>query len=130
MNSFTNVRISLRDWMTSYNWINLVMPYHLYLLFGGIGAIFLNELMWEIFNVSNVLFTTLSTLGYWSFILGIFLTLASPSVKYLPYAFWAYAIYILFPFNYISLSALISVMIYTILGYWTYKYSAVESNHQ
>ncbi|WP_251575406.1 hypothetical protein [Paenibacillus sp. MER TA 81-3] len=66
----------------------------------------------------------LSAVAGYSFLLGVWLTLISSDIKYLPYGLWAKAVLILFPFMAISVNSLISVAVYAYLGYLAFKYSA------
>lgn len=126
MHSFTNVRNTLKDWLSGYAWINVMMPYHLHILFGGVGLMFLHELIYYTFKYVHI-FYLLSAIGYWAFILGLLLTLISKSVKYMPYAIWAYVFEILFPFKSFSFGILLNSTVYLLLGILAFKYSAVET---
>ncbi len=68
----------------------------------------------------------LSTLGHYGFLLGFWITLISPNMKWTPYAFFAKAIIELIPFTGFSLYTLISVGIDVFIGYWLLRFSASE----
>ncbi|MCM3634532.1 MULTISPECIES: hypothetical protein [Paenibacillus] len=131
MQQFSNVLKELNKWYQSFKWYPLLHSLELKLLFGGLGIVFIRELLYTIlpyqaYRAMNVIFYTipLNSLGYHAFLLGAWLTLASKNVRYLPYALWGYAFYIMFPFTSISLSTIISTAVYALLGYGVFRYSA------
>lgn len=122
MKQFSNVLKEYGDWIHSIKWLALLLPYHLYILFGGIGGLFLYQLLVE----ADHYFPTLWTLSHYAFFLGVWLTLAAPVKRYLPYALWAYALYVLVPFHSFSLFELIEIVLYAAFGYWFFRYEAIE----
>ncbi|MEA4923998.1 MAG: hypothetical protein VB084_01695 [Syntrophomonadaceae bacterium] len=123
MQQFSNVRRELKKWLGGFEWANLLMPVDIYVLFGSLGLMFINEILGlvHIYAPLNIL----STLGYWGFLLGCLVTLVSPNIKYLPYGLWGYAFTLLFPFTYFSFSTIIGVLIWAYLGYAVMQYSAI-----
>ena len=124
MKQFSNVLREYSGWLTSFRIVNFMLPYHLYILFGGVGLLFLNDLLSKFFD--NYI-TAFFILGHYAFFVGIFLTLAASLKKYLPYAAWGYVICILFPFSYFTLYQIIEAIIYIYLGYVFFKYEAAET---
>lgn len=137
MQQFSVVLKELRLWFESFKWYSAIRAYALHLLFGGLGIMFLYQLLsvvmpWQSLKVLNTLFFTipLLSLANLAFLLGVWLTLISPNVKYLPYGLWGRALYVIFPFTSISLSSLISVAVYAFLGYMLFKYTATSYAEQ
>lgn len=132
MQQFSIALNETRKWFQSFKWFSFLQAFELPLLFGGLGIVFLRELFYLILpyqanRALNIIFYTipLQSLAYHAFLIGAWTVLVSTkNVKYLPYALWGYAIYILFPFTSISLSTLISAGVYVLLGYGVFKYSA------
>lgn len=124
MQAFAAVLREYRTWLTSFRIVNMLMPFHLYILFGGIGAQFLYQILarfWVFYSIIN-------TIGHYAFFAGVFLTLAShTNKKYLPYALWAHVFVVLFPFRSFSLYQVIESVIYILLGYWFMKFEATDS---
>ena len=126
MEKFSDLRSSLREWLTSFRWIQLIMPYQMYLLLGGLGLMFLDALF-RSFRVYIHFFGLLSDIGFWLFLLGALLTLIGSNVKYLPYALWGYVFVDLFPFRSFGFSTLLEVIIVAALGFLLLKYTATEN---
>ncbi|MBW5447478.1 hypothetical protein GE107_15580 [Cohnella sp. CFH 77786] len=131
MKQFASVVRELRAWLASLSWIRGLLPYHLHLLFGGVGIQFLYDLLLRIvpysgYNAIDTLFNKipLYVIGYYGFLLGIWLTLVSRNVRYLPYGLWAYAFVLLFPFEYLGLQTIVSAILYVLFGYALFRYSA------
>lgn len=131
MKQFASVVRELRAWLTSIPWIRSFLPYHLHLLFGGVGILFLYELLLQIvsysgYNTIDTLFNKipLYVIGYYGFFAGIWLTLISKNVKHLPYGLWAYAFVQLFPFEYLGLQTIVSAILYVLFGFALFRYSA------
>lgn len=136
MQQFSVVLQETRKWFQSFRLYGVLAPFELYLLFGGLGIQFLNELLYSIFPITsyhalNVIFYTipLSTVAHYAFWVGAWLTLVSANVKYLPYALWMNAFLILFPFTRIGLSGLISALVYVLMGYMLFRYTASSYAH-
>jgi len=130
MQQFSNVIRELEKWFQGFKWYSMLRTLEMQLLFGGLGIVFIREFLYLVlpyksYKALNVIFYTipLQSLAYHAFLLGAWLTLASKNVKYLPYALWGYAIYILFPFTSISLSSIIAAGVYAVLGYGVFRYS-------
>lgn len=121
---FTDVRDALRGWLTQYGWINFLLPYHLYILFGSVGYMLFYELITDLMNRSVHFLYLLSSISYWAFILALLLTLISSNVKYLPYALAGYVIQYLYPFNYFYFSTILRAAIFTALAILVLRYSA------
>jgi|GEM_PF-747743 len=133
MKQFASVVRELRVWLGAISWIRLAFPYHLYLLFGGVAILFLQQLLIQVvpysgYRIIDILFNKIPihVIGYYGFFLGIWLTLISKNVKYLPYGLWAYAFVILFPFDYINLYTIVSAALYILFGYGLFRYSATS----
>lgn len=131
MKQFASVVREMRGWLGSVSWLRFTFPYHLYLLFGGVVILFLYKFLLQVVSYSS--YGTIDTLfqkiplyviGYYGFFLGIWLTLVSRNVKYLPYALWAYAFVILFPFEYLRLFDIVGAVVYVLLGFALFRYSA------
>lgn len=50
MHPFTEVRQSLRNWLTQYGWISVLLPFHTYILFGSVGYMVFYEIITDIIN--------------------------------------------------------------------------------
>jgi hypothetical protein len=131
MKQFASVVSALRAWFTSLPWVRKVLPYHLHLLFGGVGILFLYELLLNMVSFSSwdtihTLFhkIPLYALGYFGFFAGIWLTLVSKNVKYLPYGLWAQAFVILFPFENLGLLEILRSILYIGAGFAVFRYAA------
>lgn len=131
MQQFAVVVRELRTFLTSFKLVNLVFPYHLHLLFGGLGLLFLEELLYRnasfsSYDTLNLLFydIPLHLIAYYGFFIGIWLTLISVNVKYLPYALWGYAFVVLFPFQGLGIFELVKAAVYAGGGYALFRYSA------
>lgn len=124
MKQFSNILREYTTWLTSFRIANLLMPFHLHILFGGVGLLFLYKVILTQFHKYwNIFFTV----GHYAFWAGVFLTLAAPNKKYLPYALWGYVFYTLFPFRTFSLYQVCESALYIFLGYWLFKYEARET---
>jgi hypothetical protein len=131
MQQFAVVVKEIRTFLTSFKIVNLVLPYHLHILFGGLGIMFLWELLTRTsisYRTMNLLFNDipLYLIGYYGFFVGIWLTLISIDVKYLPYALWGYALLTLFPLEYLGLAEIVKTAIYAAAGYGLFRYSATS----
>lgn len=133
MYQFSVVLLELRKWFESFRWYQLLQPFALRLLFGGLGVMFLYEILFGMlsfgsYSALSMIFYTipLYSIANHVFLLSAWVTLASKEVKYLPYALWIKAFIMMFPFSDISLSGLIPVAVYAFLGYILFKYSATE----
>lgn len=131
MQQFAVVVRELRIFLASFKLVKLVFPYHLHILFGGIGLLFLEDLLYRTasfssYNTLNLLFydIPLHLIAYYGFFVGIWLTLISANVKYLPYALWGYAFIILFPFQSLGLFEIVRAAVYGAGGYALFRYSA------
>ncbi|WEK54718.1 MAG: hypothetical protein P0Y55_01165 [Candidatus Cohnella colombiensis] len=130
MQQFTVVLHELRKWFESIKAYQLLKGYELHLMFGGVGLLMLRSLLFQMvstvkgYETLHTLFYTipLSSLAYLAFLIGVWMTLVSPNIKYAPYALWGYAFYILYPFKSISLSSAITPAVYVFLGVILYKY--------
>lgn len=121
----------LRKLLRSFPLVGLVLPFHLYLMFGGLGLIFLSQLLWETlpfssFNTLDLLFNDipLYALGYYGFFLGAWLTLVADDGRLLPYGLWGYAFVVLFPFDNLSVMEIVRAAIYVALGYFAFRLMA------
>lgn len=123
MKQFANVLREYTLWVKSFRVVNLLLPYHLYLLFGGVGVLLLNDILIQ----SRVYWSwILYPIGHYAFFAGIFLTLAAENKKYLPYGLWAYVFYVLFPFKSFTLYQILESAIYLAAGYAFMKFEATE----
>lgn len=134
MKQFAIVLQELRKWFESFKWYQRIWPYALHFLFGGLGYWILCDLIVSLFNdinykVTSFIMYTIPTfaISHQIFLLGIWLTLISKQVRYLPYALWLKAVFILFPFTSMSLSSVIPAAVYAFLGYLLYQF--VKSGH-
>lgn len=130
MKQFAVVLQELRKWFESFKWYQRIWPYALHFLFGGLGYLYVCSIITNLFpdinyKITLFLFNTIPTLALaqQSFMLGIWLTLISKQVRYLPYALWLKAALILFPFTSMSLSGLIPSAVYIFLGYLLYRFT-------
>ncbi|CAM3597619.1 hypothetical protein [Marinicrinis lubricantis] len=126
MHPFTQVRQSLRAWLAPYRWIQSVLPYHLYIMLGGVGAMLLNDLFIYGLDEYVRVISILSTIGYWAFLFGMLLTLISASTQYLSYALWAYVLHVLIPFEYFTFGTVLRAAVYVALGVLAYQYYTKE----
>jgi hypothetical protein len=123
MTAFTNVLREYTSWLTSIRWMNAILPFHLYLLFGGVGLLLWSDLV----TLTGAYQPLVYTIGHYAYFLGIILSLAAPGRKFIPFAMWAYVIILLFPFKYFSLYQLIEAIVYLMLGYWLLKYQTAQN---
>ncbi|PZD94416.1 hypothetical protein DNH61_18630 [Paenibacillus sambharensis] len=133
MQQFSNVLIHLRKWFEQFRWFHLIRQYDMHILFGSLGLITLRTLLYRLFwdsydgiNALNTLFydIPLAALSDQTFLLGIWITLVSRNINYVPYAMWIYAVVTLFPFTDLSFAGLLKAAIYAFLGYWLFRYTA------
>jgi hypothetical protein len=122
LRAFSNVLREYTAWLTSIRWVSVILPLHVYILFGGVGLLLISDLISIIGTYQLIVYT----IGHYAYFLGMILTLATKDKKYVAYAMWAYVIILLFPFRYFSLYQLIEAFIYLMLGYWLLKYEAFE----
>jgi len=127
MQQFSIVRRELRKWLGGMEWANLAIPFDVYILFGSLALMFLNEVL----QLAHLYapFSILQAFGYYGFLLGCLVTLVSQNVKYLPYGLWAYAFLLLFPFTYFSLSTIFGVLFWGYLDYALMQYTAVSDTN-
>lgn len=125
MRKFGDVRAALAGWLTSMAWVRAILPYHLHLMFGGLGLMLLFSLMLAYGSYVHVLFL-LSTIGYWLFVLGALLTLITPNVRMLAYGLWAYVLVFLFPFQTFGFAALLRAVLFAAAGFLVFRYAAAE----
>lgn len=140
MQQFAVVVREIRKLLTSFKLVNQLLPYHLHILFGGLGVLFLEDLLYRTasfssYNTLNTIFydIPLHLIAHYGFFVGIWFTLISPNIKYLPYAFWGYAFVVLFPFEGLGLFELVRAAIYAGAGYALFRFSATsysESNNR
>ncbi|MBM7567138.1 hypothetical protein [Paenibacillus sacheonensis] len=130
MQRFSEVLRSLRKWFETFSWYSAVRQFDLHLLFGGLSVLMLKELLYQILPFSsyhglNVVFFTipLSSLAYLAFLAGVWLTLSSANVKYTPFGLWGYAFVYLYPFTNMSLSSLLTPIVYVLLGFALFRYT-------
>ncbi|MFC7678879.1 hypothetical protein [Paenibacillus sp. GCM10028914] len=130
MQQFSKVLSELSNWFQTMKWYPFVRAIELKLLFGALGIKLLRELLYNFLPVSsyrtlNTIFYTIpiASLVHVVFFLTVWTTLASNNVKYTPYALWAYAFIMLFPFTGLSLSGMIMPAVYVFLGYALFKYT-------
>lgn len=126
MQQFSNVLRELRIWLTAYHWVNFLLPWSLYLMFGCLGIMFLNDILQAFHIYLSFLSSLLTTIGYFGFIIGSLCCLITADIKYVPYGFWGYAFLALFPFTYISIYAVVKAAIWIYLGYLLIKYTAIH----
>lgn len=131
MQQFAVVVKELRTFLTSFKLVNRIMSYHLHIMFGGLIILFLYDLLVRTdmsFKTINLLFNDIPLLiiGYYGFFIGLWLTLISKDVKYLPYGLWGYAFLQLFPFDYMMLGDFVRAAIYGAAGYAVFRYTATS----
>jgi hypothetical protein len=124
MQQFAVVLKEMRRWLTGYEWVNFLLPYEMFILFGSLGIIFIGNVL-QVCHVYWHGIYVINSICYFSFLLGILLTLISHNVKYLPYGLWFYAFILLFPFNYFSVGLILKVVLYAYLGYALIRFTAV-----
>ncbi|WJM08360.1 hypothetical protein [Paenibacillus sp. PK1-4R] len=131
MQQFSKVVTELGNWFQTMKWYPFIRAIELQLLFGALVIKLLRELLYAFLPVST--FSTLNTIFYTIpvaalvhvvFLLTVWTTLVSNNAKYMPYALWAYAFIMLFPFTGLSLSGMITPAVYVYLGYALFRYSA------
>lgn len=135
MKQFAVVLQELRKWFESFKWYQRIWPYALHFLFGGLGYWILCNLIISLFSDINYKFKVYKVMDFIMytiptyaisnqiFLLGIWLTLISKQVRYLPYALWLKAAFILFPFTSMSLTLVIPGAVYAYLGYLLYRFT-------
>lgn len=121
MAKFSKVHAALEEWLVSFKWVQKILPYHLHIMFGGLGLMFLYKIVLSADKYVHFLYV-LNSIGYWAFLLGALLTLVSPNLKYVPYSIWGYVLIYLFPFQSFSFSSLLRVAIFAILGFLLFQY--------
>lgn len=125
MNQFTILLREYRAWISSFRIVNIVLPYHLHLLFTGVGMLFLYKILMQF----KLYYSFLYAIGHYAFFIGAFLTLGGANQRYLPYGLWGYVLYVLFPFNGFSLFQVIESALYIFLGYWFMKFDALQEKY-
>jgi len=130
MRQFAVVVKEIRTFLTSFQIIRFLLPYHLHILFGGAGILLVREILYRSVSYSgydalNTLFNDipLYLIAYYGFFVGGWLTLISKNVKYLAYGLWIYAFLALFPFEYLVLGDFVRAAIYAVAGYYVYRYA-------
>lgn len=134
MKQFEIVLQEFRKWFTSFAYVNKLLPHHHLILFGGLALLCLSSITTSFFGFFGFfffwsLFSLLNTLAYYAFYTGIFLSLASGKITYLPFALWGYALYIFIPFfgfstGFLSLlGSLLGLVIFGLLGYWLKQFN-------
>jgi hypothetical protein len=133
MQQFAVVVKEIRTFLTSFKIVNLALPFHLHLLFGGLGLLLVEELLLKItsYSSSDTLYTLfydipIHLIAYYGFFVGLWLTLISKDVKYLPYGLWGYAFLALFPFENLGLDDIVKAVIYGVAGYAAFLYTATS----
>lgn len=122
MNQFTILLKEYRTWISSFRTVNMVVPYHLHLLFSGVGVLFLYKILMQF----KLYYSILYAIGHYAFFAGALLTLGGLRQRYLPYGLWGYVAYVLFPFTGFSLYQIVESAIYIMLGYWFMKFDALQ----
>ncbi|MGG4034904.1 hypothetical protein ABEV74_14525 [Paenibacillus cisolokensis] len=131
MKHFSVIVRELRLWLTSYSWVQWILPYAMYIMFGSVAVQIIDYLIWQLSGKSFSIVDVLSTIGYFTFLLGFWLTLISPQqVKYAPYGLFAEAIYVLYPFTSFSLYEILRAGILIYFGYWLLRYTAMQHAEQ
>lgn len=127
MQQFSNVIKELRKWLNGFEWANFFLPFDIYILFGSLGLMLINEILqlahW--YAPLNIL----QAFGYYGFLLGCLLTLVSKNIKYMPYGLWAYAFLLLFPFTYFSFSTILGALLWAYLGFSLMQYTAISDTN-
>jgi len=130
MQQFAAVVREIRALFLSIGMIRFLLPHHLFILFGGVGLLFVRELLYRTVSYSdydalNTLFNDipLHVIAYYGFFVGVWLTLVSKDVKLLAYGLWAYAFVALFPFEYLRLFDFVQAAIYLAAGYGIFRYA-------
>lgn len=135
MQQFAIVVKEIRAFLASFQIVRFLLPFHLHILFGGVGVLFLRELLYRIVSYSS--YDTLHTLfndiplgliAYYGFFVGIWLTLISRNVRYLPYGLWGYAFLALFPFENLVLGDIVQAAIYAVGGYFLFRYTSTSAS--
>jgi len=128
MKQFENVVNSLQEWLTSIPLINKMVPFAQQILIVSLALSAVYQLIALVsFNVARFL-VIFTTLGHYGFLLGFWLVLISPMKKWTPYALFAKALLILFPFTYFSINNALVFAMYIFFGYWLLKYTAVSNS--
>lgn len=124
MKQFANVVRELRSWLSSFPLIQMLLPYGLYIMFGSLGVYFLNDLVWVLFGDTFWIISTLASLAYYTFLLGFWMTLITPNIRFAPYGLFLCGFIILFPFTTFSLVTVVRAGIFIFFGYWLLRFTA------
>ncbi|MGE5458959.1 MAG: hypothetical protein ACM3NJ_00755 [Methanobacterium sp.] len=124
MQRFPFVLREMRKWLTDFQWVNLLLPFDLIILFASLGFMFLCAIL-QLSHVYSSFIYAIDSICYFTFLLGVLLTLISHNVKYLPYGLWFYAFLFIFPFNSFSVGIILRTLLYAYLGYALFKFTAL-----
>src|SRR5690606_36570101 len=118
MQQFSSVLQELRKWFDSLFVFRWIRPYEIPILFGTVGLLLLIKFWYLVlpfgaYRFLNLIFHTIpvTSLAYIGFLLAVWSTLVTTNIRLTPYALWAYAFSLLFPFTSMSLSGIISAAV-------------------
>ncbi|SHJ89645.1 hypothetical protein [Paramaledivibacter caminithermalis] len=123
MQQFDKVLKELRIWLMSFSIVNKLIPYGVYIMFGSLACLLLDEILITYFTIISII----SAIGYYGFLVGFWLVLISNEIKWAPYGLFCRAFIVLFPFTGFYLFTTISASIYIYFGYYLLKYTALKS---
>ncbi|WP_195572575.1 hypothetical protein [Paenibacillus sp. 1001270B_150601_E10] len=132
MQQFSNVLREYRKWILAIPFVNVIIPFALYILFGSIAVDFLCKLILTIFpriygyGIYSMI-SILDSLAYFGFWIGFWLVLATKEMKLAPYALFATVFVTIFPFTSFSLFTVLKAVIFIWLGYQLLKFTASSS---
>lgn len=126
MKQFSNVLSAYREWILSIPFFRVIQPYAIYILCIAIGIDFFDEVFYTIFNRSFGIINFIDTLAYFGYYIGFLLVLTTTDIKLAPYALFAKAFILLFPFTYFGLHTIISCFLYIFLGVQLLRFTATE----
>ncbi|MCX7747980.1 MAG: hypothetical protein N2645_14015 [Clostridia bacterium] len=122
MNTYRNISNELGYFFNNHPIMRTLLPLDTAFLFGGLGILLLNQFAF----VGSLL----TSLAYYSFLLGLLLTYAKFNQKFLYYGFFGYAgiqayhiILNIFKYNFLSYDSLITGLVFGGIGYLVFKKS-------
>lgn len=127
MQPFTRVIGELRSWLSSISWVNMCLPYALYIMFGSLGLLLLNDVFSMVHFYVSFITQLFSLVGYFGFFFGCLCCLVTADLKWVPYGLFGYAILNLIPFNIVNVYSIVRTLIWAYMGYALLKYTAVNN---
>lgn len=128
MQQFPFVLKEMRKWLAGFEWVNVLMPFDLVILFASL-ALMLMCSVFELFQGYSALIIAINSICYFTFLLGVLLTLISHNIKFLPYGLWIYAFIVLFPFTHFYTGGILRAALYAYLGYELFRFTVMTNNY-